>query len=168
MNVVFLQGRLSSDPVLRELSSGSRLLSLEVTTTTDDGTANVPVAWFDPPTVPDWAAGVDIVVHGDRQAAVLPRSGRHAEPHRGRRDRDLRGQQAPPGAASARTRGRRARRVVAAARYDSIVASSTQAMPTRDGSYTTSRSCRGRLHPARRRRRDPAEAPVRAECRTSS
>ena len=46
MNVVFLQGRLSSDPVLRELSSGSRLLSLEVSTTTDAGTANVPVAWF--------------------------------------------------------------------------------------------------------------------------
>ena len=59
MNVVFLQGRLSSDPVIRELSSGSRLLSLEVTTSTDDGTANVPVAWFDPPTIPDWGAGVD-------------------------------------------------------------------------------------------------------------
>lgn len=64
MNVVFLQGRLSSDPVLRELSSGSRLLSLEVTTTTDDGTANVPVAWFDPPTIPDWGAGLDVVVRG--------------------------------------------------------------------------------------------------------
>ena len=64
MNVVFLQGRLSSDPVIRELSSGSRLLSLEVTTTTDAGTANVPVAWFDPPNVPDWGAGVDVVVRG--------------------------------------------------------------------------------------------------------
>src|SRR5258705_8212266 len=64
MNVVFLQGRLSSDPVLRELSSGSRLLSLEVTTSTDDGTATVPVAWFDPPTIPDWGAGVDVVVRG--------------------------------------------------------------------------------------------------------
>lgn len=64
MNVVFLQGRLSSDPVLRELSSGSRLLSLEVSTSTDAGTANVPVAWFDPPTVPDWGAGVDVVVRG--------------------------------------------------------------------------------------------------------
>ena len=62
MNVVFLQGRLSSDPVLRELSSGSRLLSLEVSTSTDAGTANVPVAWFDPPTVPDWGAGVDVVL----------------------------------------------------------------------------------------------------------
>ncbi len=64
MNVVFLQGRLSSDPVLRELSSGSRLLSLEVTTATDDGNATVPVAWFDPPTIPDWGAGVDVVVRG--------------------------------------------------------------------------------------------------------
>ena len=64
MNVVFLQGRLSSDPVLRELASGSRLLSLEVTTSTDAGTANVPVAWFDPPTIPDWGAGVDVVVRG--------------------------------------------------------------------------------------------------------
>ena len=64
MNVVFLQGRLSREPVLRELSSGSRLLSLEVTTSTDDGTATVPVAWFDPPTVPDWGAGIDVVVRG--------------------------------------------------------------------------------------------------------
>ncbi len=64
MNVVFLQGRLSSDPVLRELASGSRLLSLEVSTATDAGTATVPVAWFDPPTVPDWGAGVDVVVRG--------------------------------------------------------------------------------------------------------
>jgi single-stranded DNA-binding protein len=64
MNVVYLQGRLSSDPVLRELSSGSRLLSLEVTTATEAGTANVPVAWFDPPSVPDWGAGAEVVVRG--------------------------------------------------------------------------------------------------------
>jgi single-strand DNA-binding protein len=64
MNVVFLQGRLSSDPVLRDLASGSRLLSLEVSTPTDEGTATVPVAWFDPPAIPDWGAGVDVVVRG--------------------------------------------------------------------------------------------------------
>ena len=64
MNVVFLQGRLSSDPILRELSSGSRVLSLDVATSTDAGTANVPVAWFDPPALPDWGAGVDVVVRG--------------------------------------------------------------------------------------------------------
>ena len=64
MNVVYLQGHLSSDPVLRELSSGSRLLSLEVTTSTDAGTANVPVAWFDPPVVPDWGAGGEVAERG--------------------------------------------------------------------------------------------------------
>ena len=64
MNVVYLEGRLSSDPVLRELSSGSRLLSLEVSTATDSGTANVPVAWFDPPAIPGWMAGTDVVVRG--------------------------------------------------------------------------------------------------------
>ena len=64
MNVVYLQGRLSSDPVPRELSSGSRLLSLEVSTATDAGTANVPVAWFDPPAVADWSAGTEVAVRG--------------------------------------------------------------------------------------------------------
>jgi hypothetical protein len=64
MNVVYLQGRLSSEPVLRELSSGSQLLSLEVTTETDTGAASVPVAWFDPPTVPEWAAGTEVAVRG--------------------------------------------------------------------------------------------------------
>jgi hypothetical protein len=39
-------------------------LSLEVSTPTDDGTATVPVAWFDPPAIPDWGAGVDVVVRG--------------------------------------------------------------------------------------------------------
>jgi single-strand DNA-binding protein len=64
VNVVFLQGRLSSDPVMRELSSGSQLLSLEVSTTTEQGVATVPVAWFDPPSIPGWGAGVDVVVCG--------------------------------------------------------------------------------------------------------
>jgi single-stranded DNA-binding protein len=64
MNVVYLRGHLSSDPVLRELSSGSRVLSLEVSTATDAGTANVPVAWFDPPALPDWVAGAEVVVRG--------------------------------------------------------------------------------------------------------
>jgi len=64
MNVVYLEGRLSSDPVVRELSSGSHLLSLEVTTETDAGAATVPVAWFDPPAIPDWGAGVEVAVRG--------------------------------------------------------------------------------------------------------
>jgi single-stranded DNA-binding protein len=64
MNIVYLQGRLSSEPVVRDLASGSRLLSLEVTTDTDSGAASVPVAWFDPPAVPDWSVGTEVVVHG--------------------------------------------------------------------------------------------------------
>lgn len=64
MNVVYLEGRLSSEPVLRELASGSQLLSLEVTTESESGTANVPVAWFDPAAVPDWAAGDEVAVRG--------------------------------------------------------------------------------------------------------
>ena len=64
MNIVYLQGRLSSEPVVRELASGSRLLSLEVTTDTDTGAASVPVAWFDPPAGPDWSAGTEVAVRG--------------------------------------------------------------------------------------------------------
>ncbi|HSB85883.1 MAG TPA: hypothetical protein VLD86_06220 [Ilumatobacteraceae bacterium] len=64
MNVVYLEGRLSRDPVLRELASGSRLLSLEVTTDSEAGAASVPVAWFDPAAVPGWAAGDEVVVRG--------------------------------------------------------------------------------------------------------
>jgi single-strand DNA-binding protein len=64
MNVVYLEGRLSSDPVLRELASGSRLLSLEVTTESETGTANVPIAWFDPAAVPAWVAGDEVAVRG--------------------------------------------------------------------------------------------------------
>jgi hypothetical protein len=64
MNVVYLEGRLSSEPVLRELASGSRLLSLEVTTETESGSASVPVAWFDPPAIPEWATGTEVAIRG--------------------------------------------------------------------------------------------------------
>jgi single-stranded DNA-binding protein len=64
VNVVYLEGRLSSEPVVRELSSGSQLVSLEVTTETEAGSATVPVAWFDPPAVPEWPAGTDVAVRG--------------------------------------------------------------------------------------------------------
>lgn len=64
MNVVYLQGRLSSEPVIRELASGSQLLSLEVTTDTESGAASVPVAWFDPPSVPEWTVGTEVAVRG--------------------------------------------------------------------------------------------------------
>ncbi len=60
MNVVVLRGTLSSDPVERTLASGSRLLSLEVTT----AEASVPVAWFDAPESSGLAAGTEVVVAG--------------------------------------------------------------------------------------------------------
>jgi len=64
MNVVVLRGQLSSEPVVRELASGSSLLSLEVSTVTPDGLVSVPVAWFDPPRCPVWERGVEVVVAG--------------------------------------------------------------------------------------------------------
>lgn len=66
MNVVVLRGRVSSPPVVRELASGSRLLSLEVTTRVGDGAAaSAPVGWFDPPTRVDIEEGDEVVVVGE-------------------------------------------------------------------------------------------------------
>ena len=66
MNVTLLRGTLSSDPVLRELKSGDRLLTLELTTASEAGPAeSAPVAWFDPPSwALDLEAGDDVVVTG--------------------------------------------------------------------------------------------------------
>jgi len=64
MNIVVLRGCLSSAPQMRTLASGSVLWSLEVTTRSDDGTASVPVAWFDPPVTPALADGAEVVVVG--------------------------------------------------------------------------------------------------------
>lgn len=64
MNIVVLQGTLSSDPVTRTLASGSTLVSLELTTAVDGGSASVPVAWLDPPTEVVFAAGEALVVIG--------------------------------------------------------------------------------------------------------
>jgi single-strand DNA-binding protein len=64
MNIVVLQGRLSSAPVVRPLASGSILLSLELTTTVDGAAASVPVAWLDPPASVAWEAGDELVVTG--------------------------------------------------------------------------------------------------------
>jgi single-strand DNA-binding protein len=68
MNVVVLRGRLTSDPAMRELQSGSVLVSLEVSTPVGaDERANTPVAWFDPPrssSVANWSAGEEVVVLG--------------------------------------------------------------------------------------------------------
>lgn len=64
VNQVVLSGRLSSDPQCRELSSGSVLYTLEVTTELPDGAVSVPVAWFDPPGEVHFAAGDVVVVAG--------------------------------------------------------------------------------------------------------
>lgn len=66
MNIVVLKGRVSSSPVERELASGSRLLSLEVTTRSDDGAAmSAPVGWFDPPASARFEEGDEVVVLGE-------------------------------------------------------------------------------------------------------
>ena len=64
MNVVVLQGALSSAPVSRQLASGSIVVSLELTTPTEEGAASVPVAWFDPPGEVTFAPGDAVCVVG--------------------------------------------------------------------------------------------------------
>ena len=67
MNVVVIQGKLSSEPQLRELASGSVLYSLEVTTpasAASERACSVPVAWFDPPAAPSLEPGAEVVVVG--------------------------------------------------------------------------------------------------------
>ena len=49
MNIVLLQGVLSSEPREKELPSGDRLVSWEVTTLTGEQRLSVPVVWFGPP-----------------------------------------------------------------------------------------------------------------------
>src|SRR5437660_650533 len=51
MNIAVIQGHLSSAPVERVLPSGTRLLTLEISTRRPGEKADtVPVAWHDPPT----------------------------------------------------------------------------------------------------------------------
>lgn len=66
MNVVVLQGSLSSAPVERELPSGDRLISYEVTTRGDAASAeSVPVVWFDAPArTAAITEGAEVVVTG--------------------------------------------------------------------------------------------------------
>lgn len=66
MNIVLLRGRISSSPVERELVSGSRLLSLEVTTRAEGEAAlSAPVSWFDPPATAAFAEGDEVLVVGE-------------------------------------------------------------------------------------------------------
>ena len=64
MNIVVLQGVLSSAPVTRTLASGSVVVSLELSTVIDGVTACVPVAWFDPPAEVTWGPGARLTVAG--------------------------------------------------------------------------------------------------------
>jgi single-strand DNA-binding protein len=64
MNIVVLHGVLSSAPVTRTLASGSVVVSLELSTMVEGGTASVPVAWFDPPGEVAWAPGTALTVAG--------------------------------------------------------------------------------------------------------
>jgi len=66
MNIVVLRGRISSNPVVRSLASGSTLLSLEVTTRIEGEPAlSAPVGWFDPPRTARFAVGDEVVVLGE-------------------------------------------------------------------------------------------------------
>lgn len=49
MNTVVLRGSLSSEPRLKTLSSGSVLVTWEVTTAVGGARVSAPVVWFDPP-----------------------------------------------------------------------------------------------------------------------
>lgn len=64
MNIVVIQGALASEPVTRTLASGSVVVSFELSTLTDDGTASVPVSWFDPPAEITWGLGEVLLVSG--------------------------------------------------------------------------------------------------------
>lgn len=64
VNTVVLVGHLTSPPQCRSLASGSVLWCFEVTTPTDEGSWSVPVAWFDPPAEPVFAAGDEVAVAG--------------------------------------------------------------------------------------------------------
>ncbi len=77
MNVVLLQGVLSSEPRRRELPSGSQLLSWEVTTLVGDKKQTVPVVWFDPPrSVDKLGDGEDVVVLGTVRRRFFAAQGR--------------------------------------------------------------------------------------------
>ena len=68
-NIVVLHGSLSSDPVWRELPTGSTAVTLEVTTDVDDGPRrSAPVTIIDPRRVAElekMRAGSEVVVIGE-------------------------------------------------------------------------------------------------------
>ncbi len=65
MNIVVLQGTLSSEPVERTLASGHNVMNWTVVTETQDGKQTVPVQWDDPNRrVCEFAEGDDVVILG--------------------------------------------------------------------------------------------------------
>lgn len=67
MNIVVLRGSLSRPPVTRELPSGDRLVTYEVTTRAADGdrAETVPVTWFEaPPAASDIEVDSEVVIAG--------------------------------------------------------------------------------------------------------
>ena len=64
MNVVVLQGSLSSPVVVRDLPAGGVAVSFDVATPTADGVVSVPVSWVAPSTVPNWEVGEAVTVVG--------------------------------------------------------------------------------------------------------
>lgn len=66
MNIVVVRGTLSSEPQVRELPSGSTVVSYEVTVRPEEGAAEtVPVSWFEAPaSASSLASGAEVVVTG--------------------------------------------------------------------------------------------------------
>jgi single-strand DNA-binding protein len=64
MNLVVLSGHLSSEPTIRELQSGSVLMTFELTTRVDDAAVSVPLVWFDPPKKVSVRAGDEVCAVG--------------------------------------------------------------------------------------------------------
>ena len=64
VDLAVVVGRLSSDPVITELPSGSVLYRYEVTARHAAGTDTVPVAWIDPRRPPRLVAGDRVTVVG--------------------------------------------------------------------------------------------------------
>jgi single-strand DNA-binding protein len=61
MNLVVLEGHISSDPTLRMLADGSTAVSFSFTTA---GGGSVPVSWVDPPAGSAHSLGTELVVVG--------------------------------------------------------------------------------------------------------
>jgi len=62
-NLSVLRGTVVNEPTVRDLASGTIVVSFDVTTRDTAGAQSVPVAWFDPPGAAP-AAGAEVVVVG--------------------------------------------------------------------------------------------------------